>query len=386
MRDAVRRRYEQMAQAGELEADAAQRALADALDALAGALAARASQSKKSALGWLLARGARPEPVRGLYIWGSVGRGKTFLMDLFFQAAPAQGKRRVHFHAFMAEAHERLNDVRGRLKSGELRGDDPIAFAAEAIAAETQLLCFDEFAVHDIADAMILGRLFEQLFTRGVTVVATSNVAPDELYRDGLNRPLFLPFVDLIVQHMAVFELDAPRDFRLDSTGSQRRYVTPLGAEAERCLAAHFRHLTGVDRGTPGEISNKRRRIPVPEAVDGVARFSFEDLCARPLGAGDYLKIAATFHTIILADVPVLGPERRNEVKRLINLVDTLYDQGTRLILSAEAEPEELWQGVEGAESFEFARTASRLVEMRSDAFWDAAAQRQHETKAARAV
>lgn len=385
MQGPVRRRYEELAQSGELEPDESQRDLADRLDGLISSLCEHARQSKKSSLGWLLSRGSRSESPRGLYIWGAVGRGKTLLMDLFFRAAPGKGKRRVHFHAFMAEVHERLNEVRGRLRNGELRGEDAIGPVADGIAGQTQLLCFDEFAVSDIADAMILGRLFEGLFARGVTVVATSNIALDDLYREGLNRPLFLPFIDILKARMEVFQLEAPRDYRLDDAGSDRRYVTPLGPAADRCLDAHFRHLTGVAHGTPAEIVSKGRRIVIPEAAGGVARLSFEDLCARPLGAADYLKIARTFGTIILAGLPVLGPGQRNEAKRLINLIDTLYDNGNRLIASAEAEPEELWRGADATETFEFARTASRLVEMRSDAYWQARSVARQEPVAASA-
>jgi cell division protein ZapE len=282
MQGPVRRRYEELAQSGELEPDGSQRELADQLDGLIAALCEHARQSKKSSLGWLLARGSRSEPPRGLYIWGSVGRGKTLLMDLFFRAAPAKGKRRVHFHSFMAEVHDRLNEVRARLRSGDLRGDDAIGPVADSIAAPTRLLCFDEFAVSDIADAMILGRLFEQLFARGMTVVATSNVAPDDLYLDGLNRSLFVPFIDVLKQHMDVFHLEAPRDYRLDGTGSHRRYITPLGPAADRCLDAHFRHLTGRARGAPAEITNKGRLIIIPEAADTVARASFETCAPNP--------------------------------------------------------------------------------------------------------
>ena len=383
MGESVRRRYETMVQSGDLDPDENQRALADTLDKLILALAEQARTSKKSALGWLLARGARPEPPRGLYVWGSVGRGKTMLMDLFFRSAPISAKRRVHFHQFMGEVHDRLGEFRGKLSRGEIKGSDPIAPVASEIAAEVRLLCFDEFAVHDIADAMILGRLFEQLFARGTIVVATSNISPGDLYKDGLNRALFLPFIELLQERMAVFELRAPRDFRLDGAGSERRYVTPLGPEAEACLAAHFRHLTGVRRGERREIANKGRRIVVPEAADGVARFSFEDLCARPLAAGDYLKIAAAFHTVVLADVPVLGADARNEAKRLINLIDSLYDKGVRLVVSAAAEPEALLEGIDGVERSEFARTVSRLMEMRSDAYW-AAREASQQVKTAR--
>jgi cell division protein ZapE len=384
MRESVRRRYEAMAESGELKPDAVQRALADTLDALIAELAEGAQKSKKSSLGWLFARGAKSAAPRGLYIWGAVGRGKTLLMDLFFAAAAVERKRRVHFLAFMGEVHERLDGYRRSLKGGEARGGDPIGPVATEIAADIQLLCFDEFAVTDIADAMILSRLFERLFDLGVTVVATSNIEPDRLYEDGLNRALFLPFIALLKERMSVFHLDAPRDYRLDNPGAGPRYVAPLGPDADRCLDAHFRALTGCEQGRPRELAYKGRRIVVPEAVDGVARFSFQDLCVRPLGAGDYLQIAAAFHTIIVAGIPVLGPGERNEAKRLINLVDTLYDNRIRLIVSAEAEPEGLWQGRDGAESFEFARTASRLVEMRSDAYWEAAS-RPADMKTARA-
>jgi cell division protein ZapE len=385
MSESVRRRYELLVKSGELEPDENQRALADKLDGLVLAFAEQARTSKKSALGWLLSRGARSEPPRGLYIWGGVGRGKTLLMDLFFRAVPVAAKRRVHFHQFMGDVHDRIGRFRRRLKEGEVKGSDPIAPVAAELAAEIRLLCFDEFAVHDIADAMILGRLFEQLFALGVTVVATSNVPPEELYKDGLNRALFLPFIALIEERMAVFELQAPRDYRLDSAGSERRYVTPLGAEADACLAAHFRHLTGREHGERAEITHKGRRLVVPEAADGVARFAFADLCARPLGAADYLRIAAAFHTVILSDVPVLSPAERDEAKRFINLIDTLYDNGVRLIVSAAVEPESLLDGFDGVEKFEFARTASRLTEMRSDEYW-AAAGKPDQKKTARAA
>lgn len=372
MRESVRRRYEALADAGELEPDRVQRALADRLDAVNAELAEHACRSKKSALGWLFARGDKPAAPRGLYVWGGVGRGKTLLMDLFFGAAVTPEKRRVHFHAFMAEVHDRIAGFRQRLKMGEVRGDDPIGPVAAEIAADACLLCFDEFSVTDIADAMILGRLFEQLFARGVTIVATSNVAPEDLYAGGLNRALFLPFLERLRERMPVFHLDAPRDYRLDDDGAGQCYVTPLGPAADACLDAHFRRLTGLPKGTPGELAHKGRKIRVPEAADGVARFTFAELCGKPLGAADYGKIAARFHTVILAGIPVFGPEHRNEAKRFINLIDTFYDQHIRLIASAAAEPEALWRGPDaGTETFEFARTASRLIEMRSDAWWE---------------
>ncbi len=383
MSDTVRRRYEAMARSGDLMPDAAQFALADALDALAEGLRAKPRKTRGGLLGWL--RGsAKAEPPRGLYIWGSVGRGKTLLMDLFFEAAPVKAKRRAHFHEFMADVHDRIAAARSaphlgsisgantRSKSGGKNGE-PIAIVAEALAAEMTLLCFDEFAVYDIADAMILGRLFEKLFARNVVVVATTNVAPDDLYKDGLNRALFLPFIALLKAHMKIFHLDAPRDYRLDAAGSEPRYVSPLGPAADACLDAHFRRLSGGSDGTPRELQNRGRTILVPAAAGSVARFSFDDLCGRPLGAGDYRTVADTFSVLIVADIPILSAARRNEVKRLINLIDTLYDKGVRLIVSAEAEPHLLWQGTDGAETFEFARTASRLIEMRSDSYWEGA-------------
>lgn len=361
-----------MVATGAVAPDAKQRALADRLDRLLAELGEKRLSSKKSALGWIFARGGRPEPVRGLYIWGPVGRGKTMLMDLFFAAVPNARKRREHFHSFMNDVHERLHAAREAQRHGGSAGDDPVGLVAATIADEARVLCFDEFAVTDIADAMILGRLFERLFARGVTLVATSNVPPEEQYRDGLNRELFLPFLALLGEKTDIFHLDAPADYRQGLAGSEPLYLIPPGPQANACLAAHFRRLTGLQHGRPQSLTNKGRRITVPEAADGVARFSFEELCGRPLAASDYLKIAARFDTIILSGIPVMGPARREEAKRFINLVDTLYDRGVRLIASAEAEPEALWAGHNGFESGEFARTASRLGEMRSDAWWNA--------------
>jgi cell division protein ZapE len=373
MRKTVAQRYEAMAQAGEIMPDAVQRDLVAALDRLNQAIAERSRASRRRRLGALLPRRRKETPLRGFYIWGDVGRGKTLIMDLFFSAAPTDRKRRVHFHQFMSEVHDRIATFRRKLKSGEVNGDDPIPPVAADIASDVGLLCFDEFAVYDIADAMILGRLFEQLFACGVTVVATTNVAPDDLYKGGLNRSLFLPFIDLLKARMSVFHLDAPRDYRLDGEGTEPRYVTPLDDEAHACLDAHLRYLgKGVD-AEPVALANKGRQIVVPEAIEGIARFKFEDLCSRPLGAGDFLLIAECFHTVLLAEIPILSHARRNEAKRLINLIDTLYDKRVRLIVSAEAEPHALWQGEEGIEAFEFRRTASRLVEMRTDAYWDEA-------------
>ena len=372
MPDPVKRAYLALAEAGHLEPDSEQIRLADCLDALLVELCDRRLKTKKSTLGWVLSRGAKPEPVKGLYIWGAVGRGKTMLMDQFHAAAPNERKLRTHFHEFMADVHDRIHRFRQALKAGAVKGDDPIVPVAADIAAETSLLSFDEFFVTDIADAMILGRLFESLFQHGVTIVATSNVPPDELYKNGLNRSLFLPFVALLKDRMDVFHLDAPKDFRLEALTSQPLYIVPGGLKADDILDGHFCRLTGVRKGELAEIAHKGRLISVPEQARGVARFSFDGLCRRPLGAADYLKIARAYHTIILSDIPIMDDSQRNEARRFINLIDTLYDNRTKLVVSADAEPDRLWRGKDGHENLAFARTASRLIEMRSDAFLSA--------------
>ena len=300
----------------------------------------------------------------GLYLWGGVGRGKSMLMDLFFETAAIAPKRRVHFHAFMQETHERIFDWRQKEKAGKVKGSDPIPPIAEMVAREASLLCFDEFQVHDIADASILGRLFAQLFELGVVVVATSNRAPDGLYEGGLNRHRFLPFIDLVKTKMDVLHLDSATDYRLDRIRGLPVYHTPLGASADAALDDAFEKLTDAVHGEPMTLSLKGRAVEVPEAMHGVARFSFSDLCARPLGAADYLKIAQSFHTVIIRDVPVLGAEKRNEAKRFVTLIDALYEAKTKLILSAEAPPSSLYEKGDGA--FEFERTVSRLMEMQS--------------------
>jgi cell division protein ZapE len=347
------------------EFDPAQAELAWKLDALSAGLENYRPEPKPGAFGWLI--GHKPaEPPRGLYIHGPVGGGKTMLMDMFFDAVTGPSKRRAHFHAFMADVHARLHQWRQALKRGEVAGDDPIAPVAAELAREASLLCFDEFSVRDIADAMILGRLFTALFAAGVVVVATSNVAPDDLYRDGLNRALFLPFIALIEERLDVVELDARTDYRLEKLKRAPVYYSPIGPKADAALDAAFLALTGHDRGEPLEIELLGRHLDVPQAIDGVARFDFDALCRRPLGASDYLKIAQRFHTIIIDRIPALAESERNEAKRFIILIDALYDMRVKLIASAAGEPKTLYAGADGAEAFEFARTASRLYEMRS--------------------
>jgi cell division protein ZapE len=362
-------RYAALIAAGKIEADPGQEVLARHLAALEGRLERHLLAQKSSSLGWLFAQRQKSrEPVRGLYIYGEVGRGKTLLMDLFFETSAVKRKRRVHFHEFMADVHERVHVFRQETRNGD-PGPDPILRAAEAIAEEAWLLCFDEFHVTDIADAMILGRLFTRLFELGVVMVATSNLAPSELYKDGLNRALFMPFLALLQEHCEVVRLDARIDFRLEKLTGVPTWYVPDDAKAEAALDAAWQRLTGISAGAPHELVVKGHTVKVPQAAMGVARFSFADLCGQPLGAGDYLKIAHEFHTIIVDHVPVMDFDRRNEAKRFIILIDTLYDHAVKLLASAQAQPDALYGADQGFEAQEFKRTASRLIEMRSQAY-----------------
>ena len=369
MTNSVSARYAAMVARGHIDRDPAQELVAEKLDSLAHALVQKEIASKGSALGWLFGRKAKPEALRGLYIWGSVGRGKTMLMDLFFESLDVRLKRRAHFHAFMSDVHERIFAWRQAAKRGEVKGADPIQPVAQALAADATVLCFDELAVTDIADAMLLGRLFENLFAAGVTILATSNREPHELYKDGLNRSLFLPFIKMLGERLEVVKLDARTDFRLEKLAGAAVYLTPDDAAARAEMDGIFRRLTGGAAPHETVLEVKGRRVVLPTTAQGVAWSTFDDLCDKPLGASDYLEIAQNFHTVLLTGVPVMGQDMRNPAKRFINLIDVLYDNNVKAIISAAAPAQDLYRGTSGAEVFEFDRTVSRLIEMRSEEY-----------------
>ena len=345
-------RYRAAIAKGELKDDAAQQNAAERLQTLARAL-------KSYRPGRRLFFAARPPP-RGLYLWGDVGRGKSMLMDLFFDEAPIEQKARVHFNEFMVQTHARIHEERQRAGSS-----DPIPPVAREIAERARLLCFDEFQVADVADAMILGRLFEHLFVRNVVIVATSNTPPDRLYEGGLNRQLFLPFIAEFKQRLDIVELNGPVDYRLHRLAGLSVYMQPLGPDADAAMDAAWLRLTDRRNGSPTKLTLLGRALNVPQAAKGVARFTFDELCAQPLAAADYLAIAHAFHTLLIDHIPRLGPDQRNEARRFIVLIDTLYDEGVKLICSAAAAPEELYTAGDGAEAFR--RTVSRLHEMQSE-------------------
>lgn len=336
---------------GALKADTGQEDAAAKLQALAAALAAYRPPGLF----------ARMTPPRGLYLWGEVGRGKSMLMDMFFASVALGAKRRVHFNAFMGEAHALLHAER---RCGRSR--DPLVAVARRLARDATLLCFDEFQVGDVADAMILGRLFERLFARGCVVAATSNTAPDALYAGGLNRALFLPFIAQLKAKMDMVGLNGERDYRRGLNGAAIAYVTPLGPHAEAAMDEAWRGLAAGE-GAEAFLTVLGRSLRVPRAANGAARFSFDELCARPLGAADYLAVARAFRAVLIDAIPALTPARRDEARRFTLLIDTLYDEGVKLICSAEAEPDALYPAGEGAEAFK--RTASRLLEMQSAAY-----------------
>lgn len=357
--------YRDRCRAGELEPDPGQELAAEKLQSVHNALRGYDPGSGRG--GWkarLGLAGRRADPPQGLYMYGGVGTGKSMLMDLFFAEAPVEAKRRVHFHAFMAEVHDRLHEWRQRTKGSRA---DPLPDLAAVLAEEAWLICFDEFHVVNIADAMILGRLFETLFERGVVVVATSNWPPDDLYIDGLQRDRFLPFIALLKARLDLLQLDSGRDYRRRNLLDVSLYHAPLGPKASRSLERIFAELTAGACPAPEELTVKGRRLAVPLAARGVARFTFDDLCARPLAANDYLAVARRYHTLVLDGVPKLDALLRNEARRFMLLVDALYEHKVTLVVAADAPPEEIYPDGDGG--FEFRRTASRLQEMRSPAY-----------------
>ena len=353
-------RYGELVEAGELKPDRDQEKAVQSLDRLAAELA----QARRPGLLAGLFGKAEPRP-RGIYLWGGVGRGKSMLMDLAFESIAVRPKRRVHFHEFMLEVHGRLRQERTK------EAGDPIPPVAAAIAEEARLLAFDEMVINNSADAMILSRLFSHLLDEGVTVITTSNRPPRDLYLGGLNRELFVPFIELLERELVVTPLNGPTDYRLQRLGGFPTWHVPNGSAATEALSAAFFRLTDYppeDRAhvPSGDLQlGGGRTLHVPKCLKGVAVFSFKRLCGEPRGAADYLAIARNFHTVIIVGIPRMGPENRNEAARFVTLVDALYEHKVKLLAGADAEPEHLYERGDGA--FEFERTASRLIEMQSE-------------------
>jgi cell division protein ZapE len=360
--------YRALKSSGRLEHDAAQELAAAKLQSVANALKDYQPGGNDN---WLERWGARlgigrrhddegDLPSQGLYIYGAVGRGKSMLMDIFFSTAPVDRKRRVHFHAFMLEVHETLH----RWRQEKTKDIDLIQALADKLAEETWLLCFDEFHVTNIADAMILGRLFTELFERGVVVVATSNWAPDDLYSGGLQRDRFLPFIALLKQKLDVLELDGARDYRLARLKDLSLYHSPLGGASEEKMRAAFTRLSGGLTPQPGSLTVQGRRLDVPRQAGPVAWFDFEELCARPLGAADYMALATHYPVILIDRVPRLSTDLRDQARRFMTLIDELYEHRVTAVIGAADRPERLYPEGDGA--IEFQRTVSRLNEMQS--------------------
>ena len=367
LRASFRQHYNALVSSGAIEADPAQAQAVEALSALETELAGY-RPNRSSGLLKRLFSGNVSAP-QGLYIHGDVGRGKTMLMDLFFEDSPVTHKRRAHFHEFMADVHERIHAFRQKISSGDIDDTDPVRLTAASIFDEAWLLCFDEFHVTDIADAMILGRLFTRLFELGTVVVATSNVAPDDLYKGGLNRALFLPFIEQLKSKMNVLRLDARTDFRLEKLAGMKMWLVPADKIADAALDKAWAELTKGAAYAPRDIVIKGHKLRVPHSAHGVARFTFAQLCETPLGASDYLRLAHDYHTLIIDRIPAMAYEHRNYAKRFVTLIDTLYDNAVKLMASADADPLTLYSARDGVEANEFKRTSSRLIEMGSESY-----------------
>jgi cell division protein ZapE len=361
--------YRALLRSGAIKPDPCQELAAEKLQLLHRALGPYAEQMGKGGWKARLGLGRKVLPVpRGLYFYGGVGRGKTMLMDIFYESSTIEARKHVHFHAFMLEVHDRVHRFREAAKAGKVAAEaDPLPALAKIIADRAWLLCFDEFHVTDIADAMILGRLFEALFEAGVIIVTTSNRPPRDLYKDGLQRERFQPFIAMIEEKLDVLELDAGVDYRLEAMRGMTVYSTPIGPESEAELADDFRRLTVGAEARPDHFTVQGRDVSIALAAEGAAMATFADLCEAPLGPADFLAIASRYHTLVLSGIPRLGPESRNAAKRFVTLIDALYDHKVNFICSAAAPPTEIYPAGDGA--FEFERTVSRLIEMQSEAY-----------------